>query len=79
MRRLSNPVVWLFADGLLQQEPWSAAMTRDTVALTVLDGGYKPNVIPERASAMLDCRLLPDTKVGRVPRPAAQDHRRSRK
>lgn len=62
LRRLSNPVIWLFADGLLQQEPWSAAMTRDTVALTMLDGGYKPNVIPERAEAVLDCRLLPDTK-----------------
>jgi acetylornithine deacetylase/succinyl-diaminopimelate desuccinylase-like protein len=61
MRRLSNPVVWLFADGYLQQEPWSAAMTRDTIAVTMLDGGYKPNVIPERASAVLDCRLLPDT------------------
>jgi acetylornithine deacetylase/succinyl-diaminopimelate desuccinylase-like protein len=62
MRRLSNPVVWLFADGLLQQEPWSAALTRDTVALTMLTGGYKPNVIPERVEAVLDCRLLPDTK-----------------
>ncbi len=61
MRRLSNPVVWLFADGYLQQEPWAAAMTRDTVALTMLDAGYKPNVIPERAEAVLDCRLLPDT------------------
>jgi carboxypeptidase PM20D1 len=62
MRRLSNPVIWLFADGLLQADPWSAAMTRDTVALTMLDSGYKPNVIPERAEAVLDCRLLPDTK-----------------
>lgn len=62
MRRLNNPVVWLFADGLLQQEPWSAAMTRDTVTLTMLEAGYKPNVIPERAEAVLDCRLLPDTK-----------------
>lgn len=62
MRRLSNPVVWLFADGLLQQEAWSAALTRDTVALTMLTAGYKPNVIPERAEAVLDCRLLPDTK-----------------
>ena len=62
LRRLNNPVVWLFADGMLQQEPWSAAMTRDTVALTMLDAGYKPNVIPERAEAVLDCRLLPDTK-----------------
>jgi len=62
MRRLGNPVVWLFSDGLLQADPWSAAMTRDTVALTMLSGGYKPNVIPERAEAVLDCRLLPDTK-----------------
>jgi acetylornithine deacetylase/succinyl-diaminopimelate desuccinylase-like protein len=62
LRRLNNPVVWLFADGMLQQEPWSAAMTRDTVSLTMLDAGYKPNVIPERAEAVLDCRLLPDTK-----------------
>ncbi len=62
MRHLNNPVVWLFADGLLQSEPWSAAMTRDTVALTMLQSGYKPNVIPEHAEAVLDCRLLPDTK-----------------
>lgn len=62
MRRLSNPVVWLFADGLLQQETWSAAITRDTIALTMLNAGYKPNVIPERAEAVLDCRLLPDTR-----------------
>lgn len=61
LRRLSNPVVWLFADGLLQQEPWAAALTRDTISLTMLDAGYKPNVIPERAAAVLDCRLLPDT------------------
>jgi acetylornithine deacetylase/succinyl-diaminopimelate desuccinylase-like protein len=62
LRRLKNPVVWLFADGLLEQQPWIAAMTRDTVSLTMLDAGYKPNVIPERAEAVLDCRLLPDTK-----------------
>lgn len=62
LRRLNNPVVWLFADGLLQQEPWAAAMTRDTVSLTQLDAGTRPNVIPERAEAVLDCRLLPDTK-----------------
>jgi acetylornithine deacetylase/succinyl-diaminopimelate desuccinylase-like protein len=63
MRRLRNPVVWLFAEGRLSQEPWSAAMTRDTIALTMLEAGYKPNVIPERASAVIDCRLLPDTNV----------------
>ena len=61
MRHLSNPAVWLFADGFLQQDSWSTALTRDTIAVTMLSGGYKPNVIPERAEAVLDCRLLPDT------------------
>ena len=33
----------------------------DTVSLTMLEGGYKINVIPERAEMSFDCRLLPDT------------------
>jgi acetylornithine deacetylase/succinyl-diaminopimelate desuccinylase-like protein len=37
---------------------------RDTISLTVLRGGYKVNVIPERAEAEIDCRLLPDTDAG---------------
>ncbi len=61
LRRLKNPLVWLFADGLLQQDPLTNALVRDTIALTMLQAGYQPNVIPERAEAVLDCRLLPDT------------------
>jgi len=61
LRRLQNPLVWLFADGLLQQDPLTNAMVRDTIALTMLQAGFKPNVIPARAEATLDCRLLPDT------------------
>jgi acetylornithine deacetylase/succinyl-diaminopimelate desuccinylase-like protein len=61
LRRLRNPLVWLFADGLLQQDPLTSAMVRDTIALTMLHSGFKPNVIPARAEATLDCRLLPDT------------------
>jgi acetylornithine deacetylase/succinyl-diaminopimelate desuccinylase-like protein len=37
------------------------AMLRDTVSLTQLASGYKINVIPEKAEAGIDCRLLPDT------------------
>jgi len=33
----------------------------DTVQVTVLQGGQRINVIPERAAARLDIRLLPDT------------------
>src|SRR6185503_6914207 len=39
----------------------SAPLLHDTIALTMLEGGYKINVIPERAEMSFDCRLLPDT------------------
>ena len=32
----------------------------DTISLTMLNGGTKQNVIPETASAVIDCRLLPE-------------------
>jgi acetylornithine deacetylase/succinyl-diaminopimelate desuccinylase-like protein len=65
LKRMRNPLIWLFADGLIQQDPLLSALVRDTVALTVLQAGYKPNVIPGRAEAVLDCRLLPDTDPAR--------------
>ena len=61
LRHLGNPIVWLFADGLLQQDPTFNALNRNTISLTVLRAGSRPNVIPGRAEAVLDCRLLPDT------------------
>jgi acetylornithine deacetylase/succinyl-diaminopimelate desuccinylase-like protein len=39
----------------------SMALLHDTVSLTMLSGGYKINIIPERAEMSFDCRLLPDT------------------
>lgn len=36
------------------------ATLQDTVNVTMLDAGYKHNVIPQTASASLDCRFLPD-------------------
>lgn len=41
--------------------PGMANLFLDTVQVTVLRGGQRINVIPERASAQLDVRLLPDT------------------
>lgn len=35
------------------------ALTMDTISLTSISGGVKVNVIPARAEATLDCRLLP--------------------
>lgn len=37
------------------------AVMRDTASLNMLHAGNKINVIPERAEAFLDCRLLPET------------------
>lgn len=36
------------------------AMVRDTLTPTVVNAGYKTNIIPSTASAEIDCRLLPD-------------------
>ena len=59
--RLENPLALRLAGGRLQADTSLNAMLRDTVSLTVLRAGYKVNVIPERAEAEIDCRLLPDT------------------
>lgn len=40
-------------------EPHHNALVRNTLAATVLHAGEKTNVIPDRARAELDCRLLP--------------------
>lgn len=40
-------------------DPDRAATVRDTISITVLQGGPQTNVIPSTAVAHLDCRLLP--------------------
>ncbi len=40
-------------------EPTYAALVRDTLAITVLRGGPRTNVVPAEASANIDVRLLP--------------------
>jgi acetylornithine deacetylase/succinyl-diaminopimelate desuccinylase-like protein len=44
----------------LLSEPERNALLRNTISPTVLSGSDKTNTIPERASAELDIRLLPD-------------------
>ncbi len=55
-----------------------AAMTRDTIALTMLDAGYKPNVIPGARRGGAGLPPAARYQAGGVHRAAAQDHRRSR-
>ncbi len=50
--------------GRLDETPYNNALQRNTISLTVTKGYVgnppKSNVIPGKASAVLDCRLLPD-------------------
>jgi acetylornithine deacetylase/succinyl-diaminopimelate desuccinylase-like protein len=43
----------------LTSNPIYNAMVRDTISLTILQGGSKANVIPSESTATLDCRLIP--------------------
>jgi acetylornithine deacetylase/succinyl-diaminopimelate desuccinylase-like protein len=47
-----------FSKGLTSN-PLYNAMVRNTLALTVLQGGSKVNVVPSESTAMIDCRLIP--------------------
>lgn len=53
---------WLFEDLIISQfanAPQSNAMVRTTLAPTVLRAGVKDNVLPARARALVNARLLP--------------------
>ena len=43
----------------LRSDPGAHAMFSDTLNVTVIDSGFKANVIPRRSEAVIDCRLLP--------------------
>jgi acetylornithine deacetylase/succinyl-diaminopimelate desuccinylase-like protein len=62
MRHIDNPLIWPWVQDVMTRDPLVNASMRDTISLTVLKAGYEPSVIPERAEAVLDCRLLPGTK-----------------
>jgi carboxypeptidase PM20D1 len=60
---------WLFGrlvNDQLAGKPASNAMIRDTMALTVLRAGIKDNVVPARAEATLNLRLLPTSDLDQV-------------
>jgi acetylornithine deacetylase/succinyl-diaminopimelate desuccinylase-like protein len=61
LRHLDHPLILKLAGPRLAADKRLNAMLRDTISLTMLEAGYKINVIPERAEAGIDCRLLPET------------------
>lgn len=44
----------------LEHYPYHYSISRTSVAPTVIDAGFRKNVIPSEASAILDIRMLPD-------------------
>jgi len=61
-RWLLGPVV----HDILAARPASNAMIRDTFALTMLEAGVKDNVVPARAQATFNLRLLPGSSRAEV-------------
>jgi acetylornithine deacetylase/succinyl-diaminopimelate desuccinylase-like protein len=49
-----------FLRQLQLESPFLHALTRNTCAITRLEGSNKINVVPPEAAAEIDCRLLPD-------------------
>lgn len=60
LKNLHNPLIFRLVQPTLSANTSVAAMLKDTLSLTVLRAGAKENVIPERAEATLDIRLLPN-------------------
>jgi acetylornithine deacetylase/succinyl-diaminopimelate desuccinylase-like protein len=49
-----------FLARLQAEDPFLAAVLRNTCSITRLEGSSKINVVPPQATAEIDCRLLPD-------------------
>ena len=60
MKNLRNPLIFRLAQKALTSNGTIAAMLKDTLSITSLRAGGKENIIPARAEATLDIRLLPD-------------------
>lgn len=46
----------------LSEDPRLNAMMRTTCVATEIEGGHAENALPQRAKAVLNCRMLPDAK-----------------
>jgi acetylornithine deacetylase/succinyl-diaminopimelate desuccinylase-like protein len=60
-RLARHPFALRLAAPWLDRVPLAGGFVRDTIVLTGMKSGFKHNVIPSRAEATLDVRLLPET------------------
>ena len=69
--RLLVPIVLGFEPLVLAvacQFPPAATFVRNTTACTMLEGSKAPNVLPQKASVTMNCRLLPGTTANDIER-----------
>ena len=60
MKNIDNRLIQFFTGSSIASTSTSTnAMLRNTISLTMINSGYKTNIIPEHANATLDIRLLP--------------------
>jgi carboxypeptidase PM20D1 len=50
----------------LEESPQTNALIRTTAAATMIEGGVKPNVLPQRARAVVNFRVLPGDSIEEV-------------
>ena len=63
-RNIENPEeTEAIQDWFLENYPYHYSVLRTSVVPTMLDGGFRRNVIPSEAQAVLDIRMLPDEDV----------------
>lgn len=69
MTRLVMANLWLFepiVTSTMAKEPSTAAITRSTIAATMLAGSSKSNILPTRATAVVNVRIMPHDSVASV-------------
>jgi acetylornithine deacetylase/succinyl-diaminopimelate desuccinylase-like protein len=60
LKNLGNPIIFRLMQSALTSDSTIAAMMKDTLSITILRAGGKENIIPDKAEATLDIRMLPD-------------------
>jgi carboxypeptidase PM20D1 len=68
-KRFFTANLWLFAPlvtRMMEREPQSAAWLRTTTAPTIIEGGFKENVLPGKARAVVNFRILPGDSIKEV-------------
>ena len=64
--RLAATNLWLFegmVKKILSDQPEGYALTHTTIVPTILEAGVKDNVIPSKARAIVNCRILPGESI----------------